>query len=278
MELWQAPVDDVRPLLVEDRAELLDLLTALSADEWLHPTAAPDWTVKDIALHLLDDDLGWLSRGRDGDLTSLLDMSDYETFVAALSAKNQRWVDGARGLSQQVVIDLLRWTGQQMDTYYATIDLLDEGRVGWASDGTVPQWFDIAQDLTERWVHQVQIREAVGRVDGYTDKYLSAVLRTFVWAMPYQYRVIAPADTVVHVDLSAGGTWMLTSDGNGRWQLSPGTVGEPSAHVWCSDDAGWRWLTGAEIPADGMRTEGPVDLVAPLLAARSIIVERPAPS
>ena len=67
MELWQAPVDDVRPLLVEDRAELLDLLTALSADEWLHPTAAPDWTVKDIALHLLDDDLGWLSRGRDAD-------------------------------------------------------------------------------------------------------------------------------------------------------------------------------------------------------------------
>lgn len=274
MELWQAPVNDVRPLLVEDRAELLALLSTLSTDDWLSPTAAPKWRVKDIALHLLDDDFGWLSRGRDGDLTSLLDMSDYEKFVAELAAKNQRWIDGAQGMSRQVVVDLLRWSGEQMDAYYSTIDLLDEGRVGWASDGSVPQWFDIAQDLTERWVHQMQIREAVGRVGGYRDKYLGVVLRTFVWALPHQYRPHANVGTTVVVDLSSGGSWTLTADGAGRWHLASGAADDASARVQFSDDAGWRWLIGAAIPTDGdLSTEGPADLVEPLLAVRGIIVE-----
>ena len=71
-----------------------------------------------------------------------------------------------------------------MDAYYASMDLLGEGRVSWASDGPVPAWFDVAQDLTERWVHQMQIREAVDRVEDYQAAYLPTVLRTFVWALP----------------------------------------------------------------------------------------------
>jgi uncharacterized damage-inducible protein DinB len=56
----------VRPLLTDDRAALLRLLRTLSAFEWLSDTDVPGWTVKDLAFHVLDDDLGWLSRGRDG--------------------------------------------------------------------------------------------------------------------------------------------------------------------------------------------------------------------
>lgn len=36
------------------------------------PNSAQAAGVKEVALHLLDDDLGWLSRGRDGDMTGLL--------------------------------------------------------------------------------------------------------------------------------------------------------------------------------------------------------------
>ena len=51
-------------------------------------TAAEGWTMKAVALHLLDDDLGWLSRGRDNDQNGTLDMSNYGSFVEALAAKN----------------------------------------------------------------------------------------------------------------------------------------------------------------------------------------------
>src|SRR5262245_45821063 len=115
MDLSEAPVMDVRPMLSDERQDLLSLLRGLSLDEWAMPSAAPDWTVKDLVPHLLDDDLGWLSRGRDGDRSGLVPMDDHASFVAALAAKNQRWIDGAQGLSARVMAELLEWSGDRMD-------------------------------------------------------------------------------------------------------------------------------------------------------------------
>ena len=52
------PALDVRPMLTGERETLLSLLRSLSSAEWRAETAARGWTVKDVALHLLDDDLG----------------------------------------------------------------------------------------------------------------------------------------------------------------------------------------------------------------------------
>ncbi|MGG5259683.1 maleylpyruvate isomerase N-terminal domain-containing protein [Phycicoccus avicenniae] len=209
MNLWDVDPLNVRPTLVEERRDLLALLAVLSPDQWTAPTEVPGWTVKDLALHILDDDLGWLSRGRDSDSSSLLTIEDPSEFVDALAAKNQRWLDGAAGLSLPVVAGLLEWAGNQMDGYYATLDLAGEGRVAWASDGPVPIWFDIAQDLTERWVHQMQMRGPLDLVGEYRDAYLPLVLRTLAWALPHQLTLEAPTNTTVDVDLGSGGRWHL---------------------------------------------------------------------
>jgi uncharacterized protein (TIGR03083 family) len=271
MNLWDVPAEDVRPLLRRERQDLVGFITALSPEEWLRPTAAPGWSVKDLALHLLDDDLGWLSRGRDRDRSGVLDMSDATTFVEALAAKNQAWIDGARQLSQRVVGDLLRWCGDQMDAYYDSMVLSGDGWVSWASEAAVPVWFDIAQDLTERWVHQRQMREAVGAVGSFDAEYLPAILRTFVWAVPHQYRVAAEAGAVVSLDLACGGVWSITSDGAGGWSLREGETAKPAARLTVSDDAGWRWFTGGAVPSDGIVREGPAELLNPLLRVRGII-------
>lgn len=272
MELWEAPVLDVRPALSAERGELLRFVDALTPSQWLAPTAAPGWTVKDLALHLLDNDLGWLSRGRDGDASGLLDMRDHASLVDALAAKNQRWVEGAQGLSLPVVTGLLAWSGRHMDAYYASMDLQAEGRVVWASDGPVPVWFDVAQDLTERWVHQQQMREAVGQCGDDTAIYLPLVLRTFVWALPHQYRPAAAEGTVAQVDVGCGGVWSLVSNGSGRWRMDEGSHDAPDALVAFSDDAAWRWLTGAQWPADQVVLHGARELVEPLLRVRGILV------
>jgi hypothetical protein len=272
VSLWDEPVEDVRPLLTAERTDLLTFLDSLTPVEWNTETAAPGWTVKDVALHLLDDDLGWLSRLRDEDRSGRLDASDPASFVAALAEKNQRWIDGARRLSLPVVAGLLRWAGHEIDDWYASLDLMTEGGVYWASDGPVPMWFDIAQDLTERWVHQRQMRAAVQRVEDYDTRYLPTVLRTFAWAFPHQYRVSAAAGTQVGVRLDGGGVWTLVSDGQGRWSMR---VGEPefaAASLWASQQAGWRLLTGAEVPDGGVLLEGPGELSDPLRLVRGIIV------
>lgn len=272
MDLNQVPPTDVRPLLIRDRTDLLGLLRTLSPQQWNAPSDAPGWSVKGLALHLLDDDLGLLSRQRDRDHSNLLAMDDHETFVAALATKNERWIDGAGGLSTRVITELLAWSGAQLDEHYANVDLLGKGFVSWASDAPVPMWLDMARELTERWVHQMQMREAVGRVDDYAGCYLPTVLRTFVWALPHQFRVRAPAATTVEVDLSSGGIWHLVSDGASRWSLHEKTSTNPDARARFSDNAGWRWLTGALASREGVELEGPLDLCEPLLVVRGIIV------
>jgi uncharacterized protein (TIGR03083 family) len=271
MHLTEVPARDVRPLIREVHADLLALLASLPDSGWAAPTEAGHWTVADVALHLLDVDLGQLSAGRDGHSAGLLATDGgYRAFVAALDAKNQQWVDGARGLSPRVITDLLRWSGEQVGQYYATVDLHGQAIVSWAGDGPVPRWLDLAREMTERWVHQQHIRDAAGRPGDHA-RFLPAVLATFVWAFPHQYRPAAAPGTAVQLDFGDGGRWRLTRAAGG-WELDEGTAQSPAAALRMPPHLAWRQLTGLPVAAGDYTTEGDDHLAAPLLAARGIIV------
>lgn len=271
MSLWAVAVRDLRPRAIAERRRLIEFVEGLSPGEWLAPTAAPSWTVKDLALHVLDDDLTWLSHRRDHDESGLVDMSASEVFVDLLAAKNQRWVHGAQALSRRLVSDLLVWTGQQVADYHAAQSMHSQGWVSWASDEPVPYWFNLAQEFTERWVHQQQMRDAVGRM-GDHEADLPEVLATFVWAFPHQYRVEAPAGSRVFLAFEGSGDWTLTADGAGRWSLVEGAAGGADGTLRLSGSAAWRLLTGASTPADEVRATGPAALIEPLMRVRGIIV------
>jgi uncharacterized protein (TIGR03083 family) len=271
MRIDEVPPRDTRPLIAEINGDLLALLASLRDSDWAAPTEAGRWSVKDVALHLLDGDLTQLSIGRDGDLSWLLDTGgDYRQFVAALDAKNQRWVEAAHGLSARVLTGLLRWSGEQVGQYYATVDLGGPAQVSWASDGPVPRWLDIAREMTERWVHQQHIRDAAGRPGDHA-RFLPAVLATFAWAFPHQYRPEAAPGTAVQLDFGDGGRWRLTRAAGG-WELDEGTAQSPAAALRIPAHLAWRQLTGLPVPAGGYRTEGDERLATPLLAVRGIIV------
>ena len=266
---------DVRPLMVRERAELLALLELLDDDRWAQPTACPGWSVKDVCLHILDGDLGWLSRGRDDDRSGLLPIGDdYRMFVDALNEKNERWVRGAGGLSHRVIRDLLRMVGAQVDEYFATIPLAERSRVEWVGPEATPKWFDLARDFTERWVHQQQIRDAVREpgLDG--AEWVGPVVRTFVWSLPRAYReVMAAEGTVValRVDGPGGGEWSLRRI-DGEWSLDEGASTAPEALVTMSSSAAWRLFTGALRESDTTLIGGNTLLADPLLQARGIII------
>ena len=48
-------------LLAPIHAELVGLLRSLSPSQWLQPTGAGQWRVRDVVAHLLDGDLRRLS-------------------------------------------------------------------------------------------------------------------------------------------------------------------------------------------------------------------------
>jgi uncharacterized protein (TIGR03083 family) len=250
-----APID-LRAAIDSERRALLKLLADLGPEDWLRPTAAGHWCVRDVALHLLDDDLGWLSRRRDGDLTSLIPMNvPYREFVQALDDKNQRWVDAA-------------WSGEQVATYYDGLDAAGTTGVIWAG-GDVPQWLGIGRDFTERWVHQQQIREAVGIPGGHS-RYLPIVLAVFIWAYSNQFNPAADVGTTVDITLGEAQWHLVRRDD--AWELNEGPGDAPVAAIEMDADTAWRQLTGATVRNGAVRITGPAHLAEPLLAVRGIIV------
>jgi uncharacterized protein (TIGR03083 family) len=272
VNLTDAEPIDVRPLLLGEREDLLNLLISLETNDWGRPSAVPGWNVKDLALHLLDGELGVLSRNRDGDSSCLIDAVTHEALVEGLAAKNQRWIDGSQHLSPGVIADLLTWSGRQVNAYYSTVEHGALGDVSWASSEPVPVWLDIAREFTERWVHQMQIREALGVVDDYANKYLPTVLRVFVWAFPHQYRATAESGTEVNIDLESGGEWSLRCDGGGVWTLEAQAARAPAVSARLGDDVAWRLLTGATYDREALDVTGPERYVEPLLGVRAVIV------
>jgi hypothetical protein len=266
------PVVDVRSSLTAQRGRLLSLLTSLTGPQWAAPTAAPEWSVKDIALHLLDVDLSWLSHGRDQDHSGLIpEPADHEEFVAALARRTQRWVEGARSLSPRLITSLLAWSGTELDTYLRTVDLAGPSRVYWA--GEVPAWLNLAREFTERWVHFRQIEEAVlpDQEERGDDPYLPLVLRTFIWGFPHQYRAPARAGTTVALEIPAIGAWTLTRTESG-WSLSEEDAVAPAARLRMDEETAWRLLTGAHYDTRQVRLSGDSALAEPLLGVRGIIV------
>ena len=128
----------------------------------------------------------------------------------------------------------------------------------------MPTWFDLAQDLTERWVHQMQMRRAVDHVAAFRAAYLPVVMQTMVWAFPAPVPRSSQCRHQRAARPGAGGRWTLTSDGV-RWHLDPGADDGARREVHAADDAGWRWLTGGAPPAAAIVTSGPQELVEPLL-------------
>src|SRR5215208_6866152 len=92
---------------------LIRLLSSLSEEEWQRPTACAQWSVKDIALHLLGGKASLLSRKRDG-FAPGGHINDWEELVAFINNLNDTWVKATRRLSPRLLCDLLRVTGTEV--------------------------------------------------------------------------------------------------------------------------------------------------------------------
>lgn len=236
---------------------LLTLLSSLTDEEWNAPVVAPGWTVKDVALHLLGGDVGVLSGGRDGFVTPDIPREQWNDLVDWLNRRNDLWVLATRRMSSRLVCDLLRFTGEQVSAYFASLDPdAIDGPVSWVGPDSAPVWLDVAREYTERWHHQQHIRDAVGKPGLIEPRFLAPVLDTFVRALPYTYRQTkAPRGTVVALSITgpAGRTWYLRRE-DLSWELSLDASAEPTARVVLDQDQAWRLFTRGITPAEALDT------------------------
>lgn len=235
------PPIDVRPLLAPLREALVDLIANRSDATWQHPTT-PGWTVADTVAHLLGDDLGRLSRTRDHH--EVLHPRADESVPQFLDRTNEEWVVAARRLSPRLLGELLAFTGKQVRALWTGVELeeLGEAGVSWAGVTPAPRWLDLARDYAEYWVHQQQIREALGEPLLDDPKFLTPVVDTFLRALPHTLRDLVPDDgertlTIEVTDLTPG-DWHLTGTPQG-WHFVT-AVGRPDTTVQWDADTVWR--------------------------------------
>ncbi|MBV8519641.1 MAG: maleylpyruvate isomerase N-terminal domain-containing protein [Acidobacteria bacterium] len=263
---------EVEPILVAERfapldAALLALLRSLTPDEWHAPTVAGAWTVTDVAAHLLDTALRRLSLQRDGYLRPV-DINDLATFVNGINAD---WVSVARRISPAILIELLATYGAQLTHYLSSLDPFAEAQwsVSWAGESTSRQWLDTARELTERWHHQQQIRDATHREPLY-EGFLEPVLDTFVRAMPYTLRdVDAPEGTSVTLRVTGVVDRAWTAVREAQWTLYAGAA-SATCTVTLDADRAWRLFTRQRIARDA-QVDGDPSLASPILTMVSVI-------
>jgi uncharacterized protein (TIGR03083 family) len=250
---------------------LLALLSDLSTEEWENPTACEGWTVKDVALHLLGDEIGILSRKRDRFLPATQAIQSAEELVALVNDLNATWVQATRRLSPRLLCDLLRFTGAQA---CETFRLLDPyalgGPVSWAGPDPAPVWLDVAREYTERWHHQQHIRDAVERPGFKEPRFFAPVLDAFARALPHTFRdVDAPDGTLVTLTLSgeSGGQWHLLREA-GSWNLYREVDQRPDAEVVIDEDVAWRLFTRG---LDRHEAQGTVTIVGDQILALAVL-------
>ena len=169
-----------------------------------------------------------------------------------------------------MLIDLLRVTGEQTASYFATLDLdAIGGPVDWVGPEPAPVWLDLAREYTERWVHQQQIRDAVGHPGLQEPAWFSPVLAAFVLGLP---RALGEAgrrgETVLFtITGEAGGAWTARR-GETRWTLAPDRADAPTASVTLDQDSAWRLFTRGITPQQARQAARVFG--APELAARAL--------
>ena len=273
-----APVDLAGRFAPLD-AELIALLRRLGPDDWQRPTACARWSVKDIAAHLLDTNVRQLSFKRDGlSPTPDVPIASYADLVGYLNRLNAEWVTAARRISPALLIELLEYTGRQVADLFSRLDPEAPAlfAVAWAGEERSANWFDIAREYTERWLHQEQIRDAVGAPGLTARSWMHPVLDVFLRALPHRYReTTAPPATELHIAIEgpAGGDWTLRRDEK-DWRLYQGTSGSAAAGVRMDQDVAWRLFTkglSPEAARGKARIEGDQSLADGVLGTLAIM-------
>ncbi len=240
--------------------QLITLLKSLSPEDWKKPTIAKKWTVKDIAAHLLDGNVRTLSLSRDKHvLQPGVSINNYPDLVDYLNDLNAVWVNASKRMSPQLLTQLLEITGEQFCSYLTTLDPFDDAifSVAWAGEEVSKNWFHIAREYTEKVIHQLQIRDAVGQPGLMSRELFYPFMDTFMCALPHTYRDInAAAGTIVCVTVTspAGGSWYLKK-GDKNWELHREELKNPDAAVMIDPDTAWRLFS------KGIRPEEAVPLV-----------------
>ena len=139
-------------------------------------------------------------------------------------------------------------------------------------------WMDIGREYTERWHHQMQIRDAVGADGLLQRRWLYPVLDLSGAGVPSKLsrasrRPWAPA-VAFEVEAEGDNVWSVVREAPG-WRVVRGRAPGEAASVRADADTAWKLLYNAlatEAARRRVTIRGDRSLADPLLRSRSVMV------
>lgn len=228
--------------------KLFELLKSLSSEEWEAQTVAKLWKVKDVAAHLLDGNLRMLSMSRDGYFGEKAEnIHSYQDLVQYLNELNRTWVQAMKRTSPKVLIDLLESSGKEYISHLKSLPPFENAlfSVAWAGQKSSPNWFHIAREYTEKFLHQQQIRDAVNKPGIITKELFQPFLEIVMQAFPHTFREVkAEKGTIVSLEISSeiGRIWSIVRREK-NWELTNSLIDNPNAKVQMDPETAWKLIS-----------------------------------
>lgn len=205
----------------EERLE--GILAALDHQSWLHPSAAPGWSVADVVLHLAQSEEMVVASARSF-VSDLREGISGETLDQIMGAM----VEAERDEPEKV---FERWRAARRSTLELLSEADPSSRIAWATNPLSPATLATTR-LAEHWAHALDIAEPFGiHLED------TARLRHVAWlghrTLPYAFSLAG----VTPVDVRCE----LTGPVDERWEFGP-----ESARSWVSGPAGDFCRVGAQ--------------------------------
>lgn len=267
----ESPIDisyppiDVQPLFSILDEKLIRLLRSLDVQDWEKPTIAKRWTVKDIAAHLLDGNFRTLSLLRDGHrIQPAPIINSYQDLLDYLNRLNADWVSAAKRFSPQLLIELLESSGDAFTRCMSSLNSFEHSifPVAWAGESQSYNWFHVAREYSEKFIHQQQIRDALsskiesGRLaisnELMTRDLFFPFIQTFMFGLPHTLRdIVQEENTIVEVMVESeiGGQWFIKFN-SGKWMLMHQVTSSSSAICKISPTIAWKLFSKGIMPAE----------------------------
>ena len=137
------------------------VLAALPDDDWQTPTALPGWTVLDVVAHIIGTEL-MLS----GTPTPESDAAKPDYVRNDIGALNEAWVEHLRGESPAAMLTKFRDITTRRKAMLSAMPLQEWNTVTFTPAGPDSYGRFMRVRVFDCWVHEHDIRDAVGRPAG----------------------------------------------------------------------------------------------------------------
>jgi len=226
------------------------LLGGLSEKDWDRPTDCPGWTVKDQVSHLIGTESALLGR------SAPPPVSEPAPHVKnPMGQLNEAWVEVRRARSPaEVMAEFREVTTARLAALRSMTD--DEmAAITSGPTGQVPYEEFMRVRVMDNWVHEQDVRRAVGQPGDLEGPVADASLARFTSALPFVIgkRAGAPEGATVVLQLTGPGEQAVAASVvSGRGRLVDGPVDDATVRLMMTRETYARLSCGRLSPADAL--------------------------